>query len=215
MGLGEERNDRDSPASQHALNLGEMAEARDRRPPAPGRRATARDCRQLAEEHLVDTDRKMGLELPGEEVELRRAAFHEQDFDHPVDGGRPHAGQAQDATASSSAVIPTAAARITTSLRNPSRRPGDGRTGGAAATNTPRPPPRLHVSALLRSSMTRATVFVLMPRKRPAPGCSAASDPGAPEPLSMACLSCSVSCRRIRDGAARVDVEVQVDRHTV
>jgi len=97
MGLGEERDHRNSPASQHALHLAEMAEARDRRPPAPSRRATARDGRQLAEEHLVDTDREMGLELPGEEVELRRAAFHEQDFDRPVDGGRPHPGQAQDA----------------------------------------------------------------------------------------------------------------------
>ena len=82
--------------AQDALDLGQMAKARDRRPPASGH-ATSRDRLQLAEEHLVDTDRKVSLELPGEEVEFRRAAFHEQHFDRPVDGGRAHARQAQDA----------------------------------------------------------------------------------------------------------------------
>src|SRR5437879_11877505 len=39
--------------------------------------------RQITEEHLVDADREVGLELPGKEVELRRAAFHEEDLHGP------------------------------------------------------------------------------------------------------------------------------------
>jgi hypothetical protein len=39
----------------------------------------------------------VALELPGKEVELRRAAFHEEDLDGPVDGGGPDAGHAQNA----------------------------------------------------------------------------------------------------------------------
>src|SRR5205823_145425 len=67
-------------------------------------------------------------------------------------------------------------------------------------TNTPRPRRTSTYPLCLRSSMTRATVFALMPRN---PASSrmfgSAWSRGNPS-LSMACLSCAVSCRRIGMG---------------
>ena len=123
-----------------------MTAARQR-PACFGRRVTAASSR---EEHLVDADREVGLELPGKEVELRRAALHEEDLDGPLDGGGPDPGQAQTPTARSSAVIPRAAARITVSckkaLAEVRGRAGGRRRGHEHAL----PPPRLHVSAPLQ-----------------------------------------------------------------
>src|SRR6059036_1690950 len=97
MRLGEERDHRNPMTAQEPLHLREMAEARDRRPPTTGRPLAPHGRRQLAEEHLVDADRKVSLELPGKEVELRRAALHEENLDGPLDGGGPDPGQAQNA----------------------------------------------------------------------------------------------------------------------
>ena len=94
MRLGEERDDRDAPAAQQPLHLREMAKARDRGSPTTGL-LLAGDRRQVAEEHLVDANREVSFELPGKEVELRRAAFHEEDLNGPLDGRRPNAGHAQ------------------------------------------------------------------------------------------------------------------------
>src|SRR5881296_2302508 len=94
MRLGEERDDRDAPAAQQPLHLRQMTEARDRGPPMTGLLLAPGDGRKLAEEDLVDANREVSFELPGKEVELRRAALHEEDFHGPLDSGGPNAGHA-------------------------------------------------------------------------------------------------------------------------
>ncbi len=69
-------------------------------------------------------------------------------------------------TAKSSAVIPMAEARITISLRKASRRVEERRAGGSEATKTPFPRRTCTYPSRFRSSMVRATVLGLMPRKR-------------------------------------------------
>ena len=114
-------------------------------------------------------------------------------------GGRTPA-RLRTPTARSSAVMPRAAARITVSCRKLSRRCGEGRAGGAGATNMPLPRRASTYPLCLRSSTTRATVLVLIPRK-PASSrmLGSACSRGTP-PLSMTCLSCSVNCRRMGMG---------------
>ena len=96
MRLGEQRDHRHALALEEALDLREMTEARNRRPPATGLLLTPSDRRQLGEEHLVDVDRQVGLELPGKEVELRRAALHQEDLDGLANGDGADPGQAQN-----------------------------------------------------------------------------------------------------------------------
>jgi hypothetical protein len=97
MHLREERDHRDPQAVQPALHLPEMAKAGDRRPPAIRARLTPHGPRQLPEEHLVDPNRELGLELPPKEVQLRLAALDEEHRDGPPEGGQSDAGHAQDA----------------------------------------------------------------------------------------------------------------------
>ena len=56
--------------------------------------------------------------------------------------------------------------------------------------------------------MTRATVFGLMPRKPASSRMLGRAWSGGTPPLSMTCLSCSVSCRRIGIGLLRVYLQV-------
>ena len=149
MRLGKKRDDRNAATAQAPLHLGEMAEARDGGLPATGLLLAPRDRRQLAEKHLLDADRQVGLELSGKEVELGRAAFHEEDVHGPLDGGRPDAGHGQHAH------------RQVVGGHPEGRRPDDriaqeafaDASGGAGGRrrcheHAP-PPPSLHVSALL------------------------------------------------------------------
>src|SRR5438445_693456 len=83
-----------APAAEQGLRLPELAKASDR-----GALTTvvllAGERRQVADGHLVDANREVGFELAGKDVEVRRAAFHEQDLDGLLDGGRPNAGHGQ------------------------------------------------------------------------------------------------------------------------
>ena len=96
MRLGQQRDHRDAAAPQEPLHLGEMTEARHRGPPVTGLLLPPHDRRQVAEQDLVDANRELALQLPGEEVELGRAALHEEDFDRLPDGRGPGRGHAED-----------------------------------------------------------------------------------------------------------------------
>jgi len=109
-----------------------------------------RDRRQLAEEHLIDANREVGFELPGKEVELRRAAFHEEDLHGPWTAAGRTLATLSTATARSSAVIPRAAARITVSCRKAVAEVRGGADGRRRGHEHALPPPSLHVSALLQ-----------------------------------------------------------------
>ena len=61
--------------------------------------------------------------------------------------------------------MPSAAARITVSFKKSPRRVGEVRVGSVEATNTRLPRRASTYPLRLRSSIARATVFGLMPRK--------------------------------------------------
>src|SRR6266545_4534330 len=205
MRLGEQRDHRNSLALQELLHLREMTKARDRNPPATGLLLPPCDRRELGEEHLVDADRQVGLELPGKKVELRRTALHQEDLDGPANGGGPDPGQAQNAHRQVVGGHPEGRGpdhRILQEALAEMRGGAGGRGGGggAGATNTPFPRRASTYPLCFRSSITRATVFGLTPRK---PASSRmlgnAWSLGTP-PASMTWRSCSVSCRRIGIG---------------
>ena len=201
MHLGEERDDRNPQAAQPALHLREMAKAGDRGGPVIGRRLPSDGGRQLLEEHLVHADREVRLELPPKEVQLRRTALDEEHRDGPPGGRptrrRPRSRRPPPRRRGSSRGPPRGSPR-------PSERPrGESGTGGrdrTGVTNTPFPRRASTCPLRLRSSIARATVFGLMPRK---PASSRmlgnAWSRGTPPP-SMTCFSCSVNCQRIGIG---------------
>ena len=96
MRLGQQRDHRNGAAPEEPLDLGKMTEARHRRPPVTGLLPAPHDRGEVVEQHPVDANRELPLQLPGEEVELGRAAFHQEDFDRLLDGCGPGPGHAED-----------------------------------------------------------------------------------------------------------------------
>src|SRR5882724_432304 len=150
MRLGEQRDHGNPLTLQKALHLREMTEARDRCPPPTGLLRAPCDRRQLGEEHFLDTDRQVGLELPGKEIELRRAALDQKDLDGPADRGRPDSGQAQNAHRQVVGRHPESRGPyhriLQEGLAEVRGGPGWRRRGHEHAP----PPPRLHVSKALQ-----------------------------------------------------------------
>src|SRR5207247_8881045 len=131
------------------LHLREVAEARDRGPPTTTLLLAPRDRRQVAEEHLVDADREVGLELSGEEVELWRAALHEEDLDGLLEGGGPDPGQAQNAHRQVVGSHPEGRRPDHRLLEEALAEVRDGADGRRRGDKHAFPPPSLHVAALL------------------------------------------------------------------
>ena len=166
MRLRQEREHGNPQAVQMALHLREVPEARDRSGPVTGPRLPPHGGRQVLEKHLGHPDRQASLELPPKEIELRRAALDEEDLDAPAQGrGDPDAGQAQDAHRHVIGSHPQGR-RADHGVLQEAFAVGQGERGGdAEATNTPLPRRASTYPRRLRSSIARATVFGLMPRK--------------------------------------------------
>ena len=90
MRLGQQGDDRDPLAPQEPLELRQMTKARHRRAPVPRVLRSPHDRRQIAEEDLVDADRKLRFQLSREVVQLRKAALDKEDVQRFVGDGGPN-----------------------------------------------------------------------------------------------------------------------------
>ena len=213
--LGQEGDHRDAPAVQAPLHLGEVAEAGDGDPPPGGALPAPHDRGQLAEEHAVDVDRQVRLELAGEEVELGRAALHEEDLHGPLDGGGPDPGQAQHAHREIVGAHPERGRPDHRVLQEalPKMRGGAcGRRGGHEHASAP---PGLHVTALLEVLHDARDRVGVDPEEA---GQLADAGQGLLARDAAALDDVLELLRQLpadRDGALRVDGEVHGDLHTV
>jgi len=91
----------------------------------------------------------VSLELPGKEVELRRAALHEENLDGPLDGGGPDPGQAQNAHRQVVGGHPEGGRPDHRLLEEALAEVRDGADGRRRGDEHAFPPPSLHVAALL------------------------------------------------------------------
>ena len=166
MRLRQQREHGDPQTVQPALHLREMAEAGDRCGPAIRLVPPPHGGRQVLRSTLSTRTGSCASSSRPKKSSSARAALDEEHLDGRPEGGRarrrPRSGRPPPRHRGSS---PSAAARITASFRKPSRRVGDGRGRRAEATNTPLPRRASTCPLRLRSSIARATVFGLMPRK--------------------------------------------------
>ena len=130
---------RNAQAVQTALHLREMTEAGDRCGPGDQPELPPHGGRQVLEEHLDHTDRQVSLELPSKKSSSGTLHSTRRTSAAPRRAASPTPARLSTPAATSSGVIPRAAARITVSLRKPSRLVRVGRGDDAEATNTPLP----------------------------------------------------------------------------
>ena len=150
------RQERDAPGSPGPPGAARPPEdGRSWSPPPPIARSllTPHGGRQLLEEHLVHADRQLGLELAAKKSSSGGLHSTRRTSAAPRTAAGPTPATLRTPTATSSGVIPRAAARITMSCRKAlaTVRGRAGRRAGATNTPFPAAPPRTRPASDPRS----------------------------------------------------------------